>query len=103
MIWPEPRLCAAYFGKQRDHKEGYAIHANFPPWMSLLERFFGDLTAFITEQRSASTRERASAIITFLAARNENPQRFVRTAKHEDTLYKSGTQAARSPLIQLPT
>src|SRR6201997_5396572 len=42
-------------------------------WMNLVERFFRDLTEFITEKSFASTRELADAIIAFLAARNENP------------------------------
>ena len=38
---------------------------------------FRDLTEFITEKSFASTRELADAIIAFLAARNENPRRYV--------------------------
>jgi hypothetical protein len=45
-------------------------------WMNLVERCFGDLTAFITEKSFASTRELANAIITFLADRNDNPRRY---------------------------
>jgi hypothetical protein len=41
----------------------------------LVERFFRDLTEFISEKSFASTRELADAIIAFLAARNENPRR----------------------------
>src|SRR4051812_25145553 len=33
------------------------------PWMNLVERFFRDLTEFITEKGFASTRELADAII----------------------------------------
>src|SRR5436190_20211205 len=51
--------------------------------MNLVERFFRDLTEFITEKSFASTRELADAIIAFLAARNENPQRYVWKAKGE--------------------
>jgi hypothetical protein len=43
----------------------------------LVERFFRDLTEFITEKSFASTRDLADAIIAFLAARNENPRRYV--------------------------
>jgi hypothetical protein len=57
-------------------------------WMNLVERFFGDLTAFLGEKSFASTRELADAIITFLAARNANPQRYVWKAKGEDILRK---------------
>src|SRR4029077_15303146 len=34
-------------------------------WMNLVERFFRDLTQFITEKSFASTRELADAIIAF--------------------------------------
>ena len=63
----------------------------------LVERFFGDLTAFITEQSFTSTRELADAIITFLAARNDNPRRYVWKAKGEDILRK--IDAARRALV----
>ena len=33
--------------------------------MNLVERFFGELTAFLSEESFASTREMADAIITF--------------------------------------
>ena len=42
------------------------------PWMNLVERFFGELTPFISEKSFASTRELADAIIAFLTARNDN-------------------------------
>ena len=64
--------------------------------MNLVERFFGDLTAFISEKSFASTRELADAIITFLAARNENPRRYLWKAKGEDILRK--IDAARRAL-----
>ncbi len=68
-------------------------------WMNLVERFFGDLTAFITAKSFASTRELADAIITFLAARNDNPQRYLWKAKGEDILRKiDAPPDARSPL-----
>ena len=41
--------------------------------MNLVERFFGELTPFISEKSFASTRELAEAIITFLTERNDNP------------------------------
>jgi hypothetical protein len=56
-----------------------------------VERFFGGLTAFISEKSFASTRELAQAIITFLAARNENPRRYLWSAKGEDILRKIDT------------
>ena len=57
-------------------------------WMNLVERFFGDLTAFISEKSFASTRELAEAIITYLAARYDHPRRYVWRAKGEDILRK---------------
>ena len=68
--------------------------------MNLVERFFGDLTAFITAKSFASTRELADAIITFLAARNDNPQRYLWKAKGEDILRK--IDAARRALAVGP-
>jgi len=65
-------------------------------WMNLVERFFRDLTAFVTEQSSASTRELAEAITGFLAARNQNPRRYLWKAKGEDILRK--INAARQAL-----
>ncbi len=71
------------------------FHMHYTPtsssWMNLVERFFGDLTAFITEKSFSSTRELADAIITFLAARNDNPRRYVWKAKGEDILRKIDT------------
>ena len=64
--------------------------------MNLVERFFRDLTEFITEKSFASTRELADAIIAFLAARNENPRRYVWKAEGEDILRK--INAARAAL-----
>jgi len=64
--------------------------------MNLVERFFRDLTEFITEKSFASTRELADAIIAFLAARNEDPRRYVWKAKGEDILRK--INAARQAL-----
>jgi transposase len=66
-------------------------------WMNLVERCFGDLTAFITEKSFASTRELANAIITFLADRNDNPRRDVWRATGEDILRKIDT--ARRALV----
>jgi transposase len=80
------------------------FHMHYTPtsssWMNLVERFFGDLTAFISEKSFASTRELADAIITFLAARNDNPRRYVWKAKGEDILRK--IDAARRALAADP-
>jgi hypothetical protein len=68
------------------------FHMHYTPtsssWMNLVERFFRDLTEFITEKSFASIRDLADAIIAFLAARNENPRRYVWKAKGEDILRK---------------
>jgi hypothetical protein len=75
------------------------FHMHYTPtsssWMNLVERFFRDLTEFITEKSFASTRELADAIIAFLAARNDNPRRYVWKAKGEDI------DAARQALAAL--
>lgn len=65
-------------------------------WMNLVERFFADVTACITEKSFASTRELADALIAFLAERNHNPRRYVWKAKGEDILRKIA--AARAAL-----
>jgi transposase len=79
------------------------FHMHYTPtsssWMNLVERFFRDLTEFITEKSFASTRELADAIIAFLAARNDNPRRYVWKAKGEDILRK--IDAARQALAAL--
>src|SRR5438045_3329052 len=79
------------------------FHMHYTPtsssWMNLVERFFRDLTEFITEKSFASTRELADAIIVFLAARNDNPRRYVWKAKGEDILRK--IDAARQALAAL--
>jgi transposase len=79
------------------------FHMHYTPtassWMNLVERFFRDLTEFITEKSFASTRELADAIIAFLTARNENPRRYVWKAKGEDILRKINT--ARQALAAL--
>jgi transposase len=71
------------------------FHMHYTPtsssWMNLVERFFRDLTEFITEKSFASTRDLADAIIAFLAARNENPRRYVWKAKGEEILRKINT------------
>src|SRR5882724_552130 len=76
------------------------FHMHYTPtsssWMNLVERFFRDLTEFITEKSFASTRELADAIIAFLAARNDNPRRYVWRAKGEEILRK--IDAARRAL-----
>src|ERR1700746_2051720 len=79
------------------------FHMHYTPtsssWMNLVERFFRDLTEFIIEKSFASTRELADAIMAFLAARNDNPRRYVWKAKGEDILRK--INAARQALAAL--
>jgi hypothetical protein len=55
-------------------------------WMNLVERFFRDLTEFITEKSFASTRELADATIAFLAAR-----------KRQSPALRLGSQGRRHP------
>jgi hypothetical protein len=80
------------------------FHMHYTPtsssWMNLVARFFRDLTEFITEKSFASTRELADAIIAFLAARNENPRRYVWEAKGEDILRKISAARAALAVVQ---
>lgn len=76
------------------------FHMHYTPtsssWMNLVERFFAELTAFISEKSFAATGELADAIIAFLAAHNQNPRRYLWKAKGEDILRK--INAARQAL-----
>jgi len=68
------------------------FHMHFTPtsssWLNLVERFFRDLTDFITEKSFASLAELSNAIIAFLAERNANARRYVWHAKGEEILRK---------------
>jgi transposase len=68
------------------------FHMHFTPtsssWLNLVERFFRDLTDFITEKSFASLGELSDAIIGFLAERNTNARRYVWQAKGEEILRK---------------
>lgn len=68
------------------------FHMHFIPtsssWLNLVERFFRDLTDFITEQSFASLADLSDAIIGFLAERNKNARRYMWRAKGEDILRK---------------
>jgi hypothetical protein len=68
------------------------FHMHFIPtsssWMNMVERFFRDVTDFITAQSFASLAELSDAIIGFLAERNKNARRYVWRAKGEDILRK---------------
>ncbi len=58
-------------------------------WLNLVERFFADLTNdCIREGSFQSVRDLVAAIEEYLAARNENPKRYVWRAKGEAILRK---------------
>ena len=73
------------------------FHMHFTPtsssWLNLVERFFRDLTDFITEKSFASVGELSDAIIGFLAEHNKTAKRYLWRAKGEDILRK--IEAAR--------
>ena len=75
------------------------FHMHFTPtsssWLNLVERFFRDLTDFITEKSFASLGELSEAIIGFLAERNTNARRYVWQAKGEDILRKIAAAKAK--------
>ena len=76
------------------------LHMHFTPtsssWLNLVERFFRDLTDFITQKSFASLGELSDAILGFLAERNANARRYVWQAKGEEILRKIA--AAREKL-----
>ena len=76
------------------------FHMHFTPtsssWLNLVERFFRDITDFITARSFASIGKLSDAIIGFLADRNKNAKRYVWRAKGEDILRK--IEAARQAL-----
>ena len=78
------------------------FHMHFTPtsssWLNLVERFFRDLTDFITAQSFASVGKLSDAIIAFLAERNKNAKRYVWHAKGEDMLRK--IKAARQAMVR---
>jgi hypothetical protein len=78
------------------------FHMHFTPtsssWLNLIERFFRDLTDFITAQSFASVGKLSDAIIAFLAERNKNAKRYVWHAKGEDILRK--IKAARQAMVR---
>ena len=67
-------------------------------WLNLVERFFRDLTDFITARSFASVGELSDAIIAFLAERNKNAKRYLWHAKGEDILRK--IEAARQAMAR---
>src|SRR6201982_740007 len=76
------------------------FHMHFTPpsssWLNLVERFFRDLTDFITQKSFASLGDLSEAIIDFLAERNKNAKRHVWHAKGADILRK--IEAARKAM-----
>jgi hypothetical protein len=64
--------------------------------LNLVERFFRDLTDFLSEGSFSSVKKLADSIMTYLAERNRNPKRYVWEAKGEDILRK--IHAARETL-----
>jgi transposase len=84
------------------------FHMHFTPtsssWLNLVERFFRDLTDFITEKSFASVGELSDAIIGFLAEHNKTAKRYVWRAKGEDILRKieAARQAMAANLATLP-
>lgn len=76
------------------------FHMHFTPtsssWLNLVERFFRDLTDFLSEGSFCSVKKLSDSIMTYLAERNRNPKRYVWKAKGEDILRK--IHAARATL-----
>ena len=74
-------------------KKHTRFHMHFTPtsssWMNLIERFFADLTNdCIREGSFQSVKDLIAAIEDYLAARNENPKRYVWRATGEEILRK---------------
>lgn len=71
-------------------------------WLNLVERFFADLTAdCIREGSFRGVRELTDSILEYLAARNENPKRYVWKAQGAEILRK--IQRARKALEAVTT
>ena len=81
------------------------FHMHFTPtsssWLNLVERFFRDLTDFITEKSFASLGELSDSIIGFLAERNTNARRYVWQAKGEEILRKITIARERLAAVQV--
>jgi len=83
--------------KHKNVKEWLAKHPRFQmhftptssSWMNLVERFFGELTAdCIRDGSFQSVAELAKSIMDYLAARNQDPKRYVWKAKGAEILEK---------------
>lgn len=80
------------------------FHIHFTPtgssWLNLVERFFADLTEDCVRSGSfTGVRKLIQAIEEYLAARNEQPKRYVWRAKGEEILAK--IQRARAALAEV--
>lgn len=80
------------------------FHMHFTPtgssWLNLVERFFADLTEDCVRSGSfTGVRKLIQAIEEYLAARNEQPKRYVWRAKGEEILAK--IQRARAALAEV--
>lgn len=69
------------------------FHMHFTPtsssWLNLVERFFGELTAdCIRDGSFENVRALVDSIMDYLAARNQNPKRYVWKASGEQILKK---------------
>lgn len=85
-------------------KKHTRFHMHFTPtsssWMNLIERFFADLTnEGIREGSFQSVKDLIAAMEDYLAARNENPKRYVWRATGEEILRKIAR--AREVLAQV--
>jgi len=74
-------------------KRHFRFHLHFTPtgssWLNLVERFFADLTEDCVRDGSFThVRKLVEAIERYLAARNEEPKRYVWRAKGEEILAK---------------
>ena len=83
--------------KHKNVKEWLAKHPRFQmhftptssSWMNLVERFFGELTAdCIRDGSFQSVAELAKSFMDYLAARNQDPKRYVWKAKGAEILEK---------------
>jgi len=65
-------------GRRRVELDGASVPWRAKPWLNLVERFFGELTADVVREGSfQSTRELVRAIETYLAERNQDPKKYV--------------------------
>lgn len=71
-------------------------------WLNSVERFFGEITAdCIRDGSFQNVQELVHAILEYLAARNENPKRYIWKAKGAEILAK--IQRAKQTLESVNT